>query len=137
VTLPAGRYRVSIYNDAVSPDSWSAKNLYFYNAGAGNFFAGVTPPSQPVYTIGPTFQGIRNGPVFVPSFPDSASDIFYSGGNALNLGYAGAAGSGNFAVGPPNAYPDLYVKGLGQNYWVDMEVTPSSGNPNLLLALFP
>ena len=34
-----------------------------------------------------------------------------------------------FAVGPPNQYPNLYVDGLAQNYWVDMEVTPASGRP--------
>lgn len=28
---------------------------------------------------------------------------------------------------PPNQYPDLYVDRLAQNYWVDMEVTPSTG----------
>lgn len=135
--VSAGRYRVTIYNNNATPDSWSAKNLYFYNVGAGNFFAGVVPAASPIYTIGPTFQGVRNGPVFVPSFPDSVNDHFYSGNGALNLGFAGAAGSGNFAVGPPNQYPEQYVKGLGQNYWVDMEVTPKNGSPSTLLVLFP
>ena len=29
-----------------------------------------------------------------------------------------------FAVGPPDRYPYLYVDGLAQNYWIDIEATP-------------
>ena len=44
---------------------------------------------------------------------------------------SGRAGQCVFAVGSPNQYSDLhvYVDGLAQNCWVDMEATPSTGTP--------
>ena len=34
----------------------------------------------------------------------------------------------HFRGRPPNQYPDLYVDGPAQNYWVDAEVTPATGS---------
>jgi hypothetical protein len=129
-TLPAGRYRVSIYNDAASPDSWSAKQLYYYNIGDGaSNYAGLGMNST-----GPTWYGIKNGPVYVPNLTNASPANYYN--NVPDLGGPGP-GQAIFAVGPPNAFPNTYVKGLGQNYWVDMEVTPFGSNSSILLALFP
>jgi hypothetical protein len=101
VTLPAGRYKVAVYNGATPPDAWSAKLLNFWDVGAGK-------------------NGIANGPLYAPSLADaSAADIYQGSGQE--------PGQCTFAVGPPNQYPDLYVDGLAQNYWVDAEVTLVTG----------
>ncbi len=137
VTLPAGRYRVSVYNSAAVPDAWSAKQLYYFNIGAAYQF-----PGSAIQNAGPTFDGIRNGVMHVPGIYAASSTSPYTGSGApANFDQGGSTqGQAVFAVGPPNAYPDIYVKGLGQTYWVDMEVTPSGAATStsaLLLSQFP
>ncbi len=101
VVLPAGTYKVAVYNGAATPASWSAKQLRYWD-------------------IGPGSSGITNGPLAAPSLADaSPASIFQGSGQE--------PGQCTFAVGPPNQYPDLYVDGLAQNYWVDAEVTPATG----------
>ena len=90
-----------MYNGAATPAPWSAKQLKYWD-------------------IGPGSSGITNGPLTAPSLADaSPASIFQGSGQE--------PGQCTFAVGPPNQYPDLYVDGLAQNYWVDAEVTPSTG----------
>ena len=97
VTLPAGSYRVAVYNNAAAPDAWSAKLLNYWDAGVGQ-------------------NGIVEGPLSAPNVANaSLADKFGGGGSE--------PGQSVFAVGPPNQYPNLYVDGLAQNYWVDIEVT--------------
>jgi hypothetical protein len=103
VILPAGKYKVAVYNGTATPEPWSAKQLSYWDTGAGR-------------------NGITNGPLYAPQLTDAAlADIYQGSGQE--------PGQSTFAVGPPNQYPNLYVDGLAQNYWVDMEVTPAAGTP--------
>ncbi len=106
VTLPAGKYKVAVYNGAATPDEWSPKQLNYWDSGVGR-------------------NGITNGPLYAPPLADAATADIYQGSGQ-------EPGQSVFAVGPPNQYPHLYVDGLAQNYWVDIEVTPggtSTGPP--------
>lgn len=135
VTLPAGIYRVAVYNGAATPSSWSAKQLYYFNIGNGSIFG-----MSNMKSTGPSFDGIHNGPLYMPSLSGVGSSNYYTASGASPDFDAGGPGPGQspFAVGPPNAYPNIYVKGLGQTYWVDMEVTPLGASASgTLLALFP
>jgi hypothetical protein len=102
VTLPAGKYKVAVYNGAATPDPWSAKQLNYWDTGPGK-------------------NGITNGPLYAPQLADASTAN-------INQGSGQEPGQCTFAVGPPNQYPDLYVDGLAQNYWVDVEVTPATGS---------
>jgi hypothetical protein len=103
VTLPAGKYKVAVYNGAAAPQEWSPKQLNYWDVGVGS-------------------NGIANGPVYAPQLADAATANIYQGSGQ-------EPGQSTFAVGPPNQYPDLYVDGLAQNYWVDIEVTPGGDPP--------
>jgi hypothetical protein len=119
VTLPAGKYRVAVYNGAATPVSWSGKQLNYWRTGDGQ-------------------NGITNGPISAPQLASAANADIYQGSGQ-------EPGQSTFAVGPPNQYPDLYVDGLAQNYWVDLEGTPgastsppvSTVNSNAFLTFFP
>ena len=80
VTLPAGKYRVSVYNGAANPDAWSAKALYYF--GSTN---GYTGPGSP---------GLTFGPVYAPGLP-AASDayIYDPNGGSNNPPYSNGSGS--------------------------------------------
>lgn len=99
--LPAGAYKVAVYNGAAVPGPWSAKQLRYWD-------------------IGPGRNGITNGPLTAPSLAGASPASVYQGSGT-------EPGQCTFAVGPPDQYPDLYVDGLAQNYWVDAEVRPSTG----------
>jgi hypothetical protein len=103
VTLPVGEYKVAVYNGAATPDPWSAKQLEYWNTGSGK-------------------NGISNGPLYAPSLAGASTAQIYQGSGQ-------EPGQCTFAVGPPNQYPDLYVDGIAQNYWVDAEVTPVGSGP--------
>jgi hypothetical protein len=100
VSLPAGKYKVAVYNGAPIPDPWSAKQLRYWDIGAGQ-------------------NGITNGPLYAPNVADATTANEYEESGQ-------EPGQSTFAVGPPNQYPNLYVDGLAQNYWVDAEVTPGA-----------
>ena len=102
LTLPAGEYKVAVYNGAATPDPWNAKQLRYWDIGAGQ-------------------NGITNGPLYAPQLAAAATADIYTGSGQ-------EPGQCTFAIGPPNQYPNLYVDGLAQNYWVDVEVTPVGGS---------
>ena len=102
VPLSAGQYKVAVYNGAATPSPWSAKQLNYWDVGPGQ-------------------NGITNGPLYAPQLADASTANIYQGSGQ-------EPGQCTFAVGPPNQYPDLYVDGLAQNYWVDAEVTPAAGS---------
>ncbi len=102
VTLAAGQYKVAVYNGVATPGPWSAKQLNYWDIGAGQ-------------------NGITNGPLYAPQLADASTANIYQGSGQ-------EPGQCTFAVGPPNQYPNLYVDGLAQNYWVDIEVTPATGS---------
>jgi hypothetical protein len=102
-TLAAGKYKVSVYNGAATPDGWSAKRLGYW---------GVDGAAVPI-----GINGITNGPLYAPNTANaSEADIYQGEGQE--------PGQSIFAVGPPDQYPNLYVDALFQNYWIDLEVAP-------------
>jgi hypothetical protein len=121
VTIPAGDWRVSIYNGNGSPDGWSAKRLYYWEQG--------NTPGNTYLTGAPGQAGITAGPVYAPPTPLASPATDYSTGLP-------EPGQSVFAVGPPNQFPNVYVgaspsgiysgPALFQNYWVDVEVTPAA-----------
>lgn len=128
VTLPAGQYKVSVYDANGSGGSWGAKRLSYWGVQTGN-------DAQSAIGI----NGITTGPMFAPATASAATSFSY--GNETQT----EPGQSTFQVGPPNQYPNLYVGAnspggdLFQNYWVDLEVTPSAAanSSGLLLTFLP
>lgn len=134
-TLSPGRYKVSIYNNAASPDGWSAKD-----AGSAYF------------DLGAGVNGVTWGPLTAPQLSQASAAYEYGGpGNATPPYSQGGVSHGQptfsmpatgitmpvypYLWAPVNADNDTNVIHT-QNYWVDLEVTliPNSG---LLLTSFP
>lgn len=112
--LPAGSYRVSVYNSNGVGGGWNAKDASsnYFITGAGN-------------------AGITWGPLFAPNFAGAAlANVFNSAGTTH--------GQPVFAVGPPDQYPNVSTGNApAQVYWVDLEVTPVPANSGVLLSCFP
>lgn len=110
--LAAGKYKVCVFNGAATPDVWSAKdNISGY------------------WLTGEGSAGITNGPLTAPNVAGSSLAYKYlstGGGNTPpfsdGLGTT-ELGQCTFAQTGPQ-YPYLYVDAQGQNYWIDVEVTP-------------
>jgi len=121
--LPAGSYKVSVYNNAGSPDGWSAKDAETNYWGTGG--AGV--------------NGITWGPLYAPGLAAASSAYNFNGsdGGSTPPFTDGTilAGQCTFAQSGTNIYPYLYVSGLAQNYWADMEVTPAAATSPPTLAV--
>jgi hypothetical protein len=120
--LPAGKYRVSVYDANGATDSWSAKRLAYwgYSAALG---------SQGYNTIQAIATGgITEGPMTAP-VTSAMLCYSYGVGAGANASTVTEPGQSVFWVGPPNAFPNQYVGAnspagnLYQNYWVDMEAT--------------
>jgi uncharacterized protein DUF4038 len=122
VVLPAGKYKVSVYNNAATPDNWGAKdaNTDYWRTGDGA-------------------NGIAWGPLSAPKLSDASLAYNYDGSFGgstppLTDGVT-LAGQPTFAQGPPDRYPYLYspvtspTPGSTQNYWVDVEVSEVSFIP--------
>jgi hypothetical protein len=110
LTLPAGNYRVGVYNGAGSPAVFSAKRLNYWGGSPQALSVGI--------------NGVTVGPLTAPSYSSGAQLCYsYGTGNAFT-----EPGQNPFAVGPPDQYPNQYVGvhstggNLFQNYWVDLEV---------------
>jgi hypothetical protein len=118
VTLAAGHYKVSVFNNAVTPDGWSAKDASTNYWGSGG--AGV--------------NGITWGPLNAPGLATASAAYNFVGadGGSTPPFTDGTIlpGQCTFAQSGTNIYPYLYVTGLAQNYWVDVEVTPVTA-PNV------
>ncbi len=112
VTLPAGSYKVSVYNNAGSPDGWSAKDANTNYWGTG----------------GDGVNGITWGPLSAPGLSTASSAYNFVGANGGSTppftDGTILPGQCTFAQSGTNIYPYLYVNGLAQNYWLDAEVTP-------------
>ena len=113
-TLGAGDYKVSVYNGAGTPDGWGAKDAStnYWDTGVGG-------------------GGITWGPVTAPGLATASSSYEYNGSNPgstppFTTGVI-ENGQSTFVNGNGDLYPYLYVTGLAQNYWLDVEVTPVSG----------
>lgn len=115
VTLPAGAYKVSVYNGAATPDGWGAKDASTNYWGTG----------------GDGVAGITWGPLSAPGLSGASTAYEFNGANpGTNPPFTNGLtepGQCTFANGPGSGgdvYPPLYVDGLAQNYWLDVEVTP-------------
>ena len=115
VTIPAGQYRVSVYNSNGAAGGWNS-----------NDFSGY-------FTTGPGHNGLTWGPLTAPNQATAQLAGFYPGSGTGTTG-----GQPVFAYSGTDVYPD-YTTGTnpGQNYWVDLEVTPAASGPGLLMASFP
>jgi hypothetical protein len=114
-SLPAGTYKVSVYNGAATPDGWNAMTFGYFGVYSGNTanacgISGITagPVSAPPAATASTAYEFLNSAVTTPPYTSGATE----------------PGQGTFAIGPPGQYPYIYVDGLFQCYWVDLEVTP-------------
>ena len=118
VTLTPGDYKISVYNNAGTPDQWSTLRTNYWG-GTGAIAPG----------------GITIGPIFAPP-PAASAATSYSYGVPTS-GQDGTTvtepGQSTFKSGPPNGYPNQYVGNnspggnIYQNYWVDAEFTPVAG----------
>ena len=125
-TLAPGNYKVSVYNGAASPDSWSAKD-----ANSGYFDLGVAA------------NGITWGPLTAPQLSQGSAAYQYGGPDTASPPYSlGSVTHAQSTFSKPAtsitmpAYPYLYATVTAdtdssnaihtQNYWVDLEITPIS-----------
>jgi hypothetical protein len=129
VTLPAGKYKVSVYNSAATPDNWGAKDAGtdYWRAGEGA-------------------NGITWGPLSAPKLSDASLAYNYNGSNGGSTppftDGTTLPGQPTFTQGPPDSYPYLFAPvtspsaGSTQNYWIDVEVTPvaPAGGPGVVLS---
>lgn len=126
IVLPAGDYRVSVYNSNGSTDAnWSAKEI------ASDYWG------QTFHGVG--YLGITNGPLTAPGWSSASSGYVYGGSgsntppwssggttiaHAQPAFYEGSAGQTG-VVGFPQLYAAVGASNnQSQNYWVDLEVTP-------------
>lgn len=128
-TLPAGDYRVSIYNSAGSTDAnWAPKD-------ATTDYWGQTITNS----VGA--QGITCGPLSAPKWSLAASGYVFGGAGTDTPPFSSGgtvaphaqpvfyqpAGSPTGAVGFPQLYAAVGVSSnQSQNYWVDLEATPNT-----------
>ncbi|HEX5494523.1 MAG TPA: hypothetical protein VFX70_08140 [Mycobacteriales bacterium] len=117
--LPAGIYKVSVYNSTSPADGWSAKdaNSSYWGTGAGG-------------------SGITNGPLSAPGVAGASPAYVFDGSGGGNTppfsDGSGTTEPGQCTFAQPTVapgtdqYPYLYVDSLAQNYWVDIEVTPAA-----------
>lgn len=117
--IPAGDYRVAVWNDAASPDQWSAKDATtdYWRAGYGA-------------------SGITSGPLYAPPLADASLAYNYNNNAGGTPPYSdgttlqGQSVFGQSTSAGPEPVPWLFAPvdtpdaGSTQNYWVDVEVTP-------------
>jgi hypothetical protein len=106
VNLSTGNYKVSVYNDAASPQVWGSKTV--------NWWTNTTIETSEGQGL--MNDGIICGPLYAPPTRLASICNKYGGGGT-------EPGQSSFYVGPPNDYPNEYVDALYQNYWVDVEVS--------------
>jgi hypothetical protein len=120
-SLSAGSYKVAVYNSAGSPDGWSGKDA-----------------SSSYWATGEGTGGITNGPLYAPQLSSASTAYKYvstsPGSTPPYTGTGTEAGQCTFAMTGPQ-YPYLYVDGLAQNYWLDLEVTPAASGTTYYVTL--
>ena len=113
--LPAGTYRAGVFNGASTPTTgWGAKQLNYWDTGAGSAGTGIT-----------------FGPLYAPNLASASTCYEYDAADGAStppytngLTEPGQSVFSQNPNGGPDSYPQLYVDGLAQNYWIDVEVTP-------------
>lgn len=122
VTLQPGAYRVTVFNNAATPDGWSAKRFGYWGGG------GTVPGGGPQVTA----AGLTLGPLYVPSTAQANNCYEYDSsgaGNTPPFSFPDGRqepGQSVFADSGSNTYPALYVDGGYQNYWVDVSLTSTA-----------
>lgn len=103
ISLPPGKYRVSVYNSHGASGGWSSKD-----AGTGYFSTGAAA------------NGISWGPISAPSQATAQAASFYPGSGTGSTG-----GQPVFAYSGSDVFPN-FTTGINppQVYWVDLEVSP-------------
>lgn len=124
VTLQPGSYKVSVFNNAVTPDGWSAKDASTNYWDTGDGAAGITwgPLTAPgLATASLAYKFLGAGGANTPPFSDGSATT--------------ERGQCTFAQSGTNIYPYLYVDGLAQNYWIDPDVSvpPAVATPAALV----
>lgn len=133
ITLGPGQYRVSVFNaNGTSDFNWSAKD-------ASSDYWGQT-------VSGVGGSGITWGPLYAPNWANASSGYVY-GGNGTDTPPFSSGGTtvahAQPVFGMNNSgtiqFPQLYAVvniDQTQNYWVDLEVTPTvpGTSPGLLMA---
>lgn len=121
--LPAGKYKVSVYNANGALMGWSGKRLNYFSLDT-NSGDGYNAKSA----LG--INGFTNGPLYVPGGSNAAICYSYGAtGGQTEPGQAAFAYDGN------NDYPNYYVgvnspgNNLGQTYWISLSVTPTGPPP--------
>lgn len=116
--LPAGTYRASVFNANGTTGGWSAKDAstQYWHTGAGA-------------------NGIQAGPLLAPGLAAASNCWEYNGAlpgatppYSNGIQEPGQCPFGQLPSGLVT-FPQLYVDGLAQNYWVDLEVTPAFNAP--------
>lgn len=121
-TLAAGKYKVSVYNGAATPDGWGAKDAqtdYWRNGegASGITWGPLSAPGLSAASLAYNYNGSLGGSA--PPFTDGTT----------------LAGQSTFEQGPPDMYPALFAPvasptaGSTQNYWVDVEMSLSTAPP--------
>ena len=114
--LPAGNYRVSVYNSNGATGAWGAKDAAtnYWSSGVGQ-------------------SGLSGGPLTAPNQASAQSATYYPG-----TGTGSTGGQPVFAYSGTDTFPD-YTTGTNpaQNYWVDLEVTPTGLSAAASLTVTP
>lgn len=131
--LSPGTYKVSVYNDSLSPDGWSAKDA-----------------SSAYFDLGVAANGITWGPLSAPSLSAASAAYEFGGASNATPPYSQGLvshGQPTFSMpaagitmpaypylwAPVNADTDANNSVHTQNYWVDLEVTPAASTSALLV----
>jgi hypothetical protein len=139
IVLPAGTYRVTVYNGNTSssggPGQWSAKYLYYWGAdataGTGGAIGGGEAPN-----------GITSGPLFAPSplsSPPASNSFVFNDNGAGNPPYSNGAlmaGQSVFAM-PLGITPAVVAEtdAAPTGASTTVATTPVAGHGLVLLAL--
>jgi len=123
-SLPAGQYKVAVYNSGGASGAWSPREYGYFKTGLGQ-------------------NGITNGPISAPNDANGATTYVYFDAPAstppFTSGGAQESANGSFATTGPQ-YPYLAVDyqypgtsdptgAVAESFWVDLEVTPVATAP--------
>lgn len=116
--LVAGTYKVSVYDQNGLTGSSGCKRLSYWGVDTGDSFNAQA-------AIG--INGVAWGPLSAPPTASATTAYNFSNNNLTEPGQSVfSVGDGTSSMTTGDMYPNQYVDGLFQNYWVDIEVTPAS-----------
>jgi hypothetical protein len=112
--IASGNYRASVYNGTVAVAAWSSKDAStaYWATGIGKNGISAGPSFAPSLITAPALASASLCYEYSGSTPGSTPP--YSNGTQE----AGQSPFGQLPSGG-NTFPQLYVDGLAQNYWID------------------